>query len=199
MEMTQPTTRPYQHAHIGRPCFGETVTGDGYVVIDLEDSLLIGIIDVLGHGEEAHELARFCESWLKTHASSDILGLMHELHLQLKGSRGTAMTLAHLKPPLLRTVGIGNTILYRMKDQPKGVAAQSGILGQIMPTLRIVETPLIAGDLIFLVTDGISEHLDNLRLMSWFSLPLNRFCVEILREYGKEHDDATCLAVRYLP
>ncbi|MFB3133196.1 MAG: hypothetical protein ACE10K_11810 [Rhodothermales bacterium] len=41
-----------------RPYFGETVSGDAVVVREVDHGLFVGIIDVLGHGREAHEHAQ---------------------------------------------------------------------------------------------------------------------------------------------
>ena len=47
----------FEWAAYNRPALGERVSGDVAVTVVMEDTLLVVVIDVLGHGAEAHGLA----------------------------------------------------------------------------------------------------------------------------------------------
>ena len=61
-----------EHHKIVRPCLGERVSGDAAVVTELDGGLLLGIADVLGHGQEAHAVALTIEDYLAERGSADI-------------------------------------------------------------------------------------------------------------------------------
>lgn len=183
-------------AMVSRPCFGEVVSGDGAVFHTLTQGTLIGIIDVLGHGQEAHELARFSEKWLANHLGSDVAGLMQSLHAELKGSRGSAMTLAYINEGQITVTGVGNTMLYCVAEQVTSYVAQPGIVGSNLPRLRPVTAAIAPGSMLILTSDGISEHIDSAQLISRSRLPVRQVVNGLLNDYGKMYDDATCVAMR---
>lgn len=199
---TQP--HPDAYATVNRPCFGETVSGDRPLVRVLPTGVLIGMIDVLGHGPEAHALAFHCERWLMAQASGDVEALLYALHLDIKGSRGAAISLAWVtsaesssKSSQVTVVGVGNTILYALQDKVTPISAQPGILGGNMPRLRPMVLPMSVGDVLLLTTDGLSERVDSSQLLSLKSWPVRRIANEVLRVYGKAHDDAACAVLRH--
>ena len=185
------------YAMVSRPCFGEVVSGDGTICHRLSNGILIGIIDILGHGQEAHELARFSEKWFDQHLSSDVAGLMQALHLELKGSRGSALTLAYVSQNQITVTGVGNTILYCVGEQVTSFVAQPGIVGSNFPRLRPVTASIHPGNMLILTTDGISEHIDSSQLISRSRLTTRQLVNGLLNDYGKMYDDATCMALRY--
>ncbi|MFZ6693085.1 ATP-binding protein [Undibacterium sp. SXout20W] len=185
------------YAMVSRPCFGEVVSGDGTICHRLPNGILIGIIDILGHGQEAHELARFSEKWFEQHRSSDVAGVMQALHLALKGSRGSALTLAYVSQHQITVAGVGNTILYCVGEQVTSFVAQPGIVGSNFPRLRPVTASIHPGNMLILTTDGISEHIDSSQLISRSRLTTRQLVNGLLNDYGKMYDDATCMAMRY--
>lgn len=184
-----------------RPCQGEVVCGDGIVVLPLPgEGVLLGMIDVLGHGREAAQLARHIESWLKQHASTDLLGMLAGLHKELRGSRGSAVTLARLAPDgLLEWVGVGNTMLRKINTTTTTCFAQPGTVGEILRTPRIQSLQVLARDVLLLNSDGIAEHLPMESLLTIAQLPIAQMAKEVLARFGKPHDDCACLLLRILP
>ncbi|EEW09870.1 hypothetical protein [Vibrio mimicus] len=67
------------------PYFGEPEAGDGYMVYQNEDDLLVVIIDALGHGPNAADLARAMERFLNEKANFDLTWLMQSLHEHFMG------------------------------------------------------------------------------------------------------------------
>ncbi|MFZ6861958.1 ATP-binding protein [Undibacterium sp. Ji67W] len=196
---TQPSVGGIDYAMVSRPCFGEVVSGDGAIFHPLSDGILIGIIDILGHGQEAHELARFSEKWFDQHQSSDVASLMQALHLELKSSRGSAITLAYVSGNEITVTGVGNTILYCVGEQVTCFVAQPGIVGSNFPRLRPVTASVQPGNMLILTTDGISEHIDSSQLISRSRMSSRQLVNGLLNDYGKMYDDATCMAMRCPP
>lgn len=202
--LLDPDTRPHQdvYAAVNRPCFGEVVSGDRPIVMALPTGVLFGMVDVLGHGSEAYQLALHCERWLLAQASGAVEDLLYALHRDIKGSRGAAISLAWIssrRPQQVTVVGVGNTLLYALQDSVTPISAQPGILGGNMPRLQPMVLPLEVGDVLLLTTDGLSERVDSLQLLSLKNWPVMRIANELLRLYGKVHDDAACAVLRYGP
>ena len=103
----------FEHAGMNRPCQGEKVSGDAVVTLPLDGGIFVAIVDVLGHGPEAHELARTIDTYLGRYASTDISGLMIRLHQHLKGARGAVGGLCSIDAASGRATyaGTGNTVL----------------------------------------------------------------------------------------
>lgn len=193
------TAPAWQHALAKRPCFGEVVSGDGTLAQAVPGGFLFGILDVLGHGPQAHALARHCERWLAAHAHADLIGTVEALHRETRGSLGLALTLAlaDAEAGSLVAVGVGNTRLFRLGGPGICVDAQPGIVGGLnMPRLRPVRLQIRPHDVLMLVTDGISERLDAQTLLPLRTLDVQPIAQHMLREHGKNHDDATCLVLR---
>ena len=189
----------WQMAQAKRPCYGDVVSGDGCVLQAVPHGIVAAILDVLGHGAEAHRLARHCERWLAAHAHADLVGLAMALHAEVRGSLGLALTLAFVDQQTQGMVvtGIGNTRLFCLRAPGLCIDAQPGIVGgRSMPRLRPTRVQLAPHDTLLMATDGINERLTLQELMPLRHLGVQPLAQQVLREHGKEHDDATCMVLR---
>ena len=188
-----------EHSSLIRPCSGERVSGDAVVVRPLENGLFVAVVDVLGHGPEAHELAVDIEAYLRRYGSSNVSGLMTRLHKYLDGTRGAAVGLCAMDAAAgrLEYTGVGNTVLRRFGKIDTRLVSQDGVLGQNMRTPRPQALLLEAGDLIVLHTDGVHERFSSDDCPGVFSQPPKEVVSTIVQRFGKDYDDAGCIAVRY--
>ena len=182
-----------------RPCLGERVSGDAVIIRSLEQGLFVAIVDVLGHGPEAHELTHVIDSYLTRYGTFDISGLMTRLHQHLKGSRGAAVGFCTIDATTGRTdyVGIGNTTLRRFGKTETRLVSQDGVLGQNMRTPLHQTLQLEPGDLIVLYTDGVSDRFTPENYPGVLSHAPKEVADNIVQRFGKGHDDAACIAVRF--
>src|SRR5882672_10262088 len=79
-----------------RPLPGETQSGDAHVVVDEGDSVLLGVIDGLGHGPEAEIAASRAKEFVAGQAGADVSAVMEKAHARLRGTRGVTLSLARL-------------------------------------------------------------------------------------------------------
>lgn len=188
-----------EYSSMVRPCLGEIVSGDTVVVRPLKNGLFVAIVDVLGHGCQAHELAVDIEAYLIRYGSFDVSGLMTRLHQHLKGTRGAAVGLCAVDSTTgrLEYTGTGNTVLRRFGASDTRLVSQDGVLGQNMRTPRPQTLQLEAADLIVLHTDGVSERFSSDDLYGLSTLPTEHVVHTIIERFGKDYDDAGCIAVRY--
>jgi serine phosphatase RsbU (regulator of sigma subunit) len=188
-----------EHSSLIRPCRGERLSGDAVVIRPLEQGLFVAIVDVLGHGPEAHELTHVIDAYLARYGTSDVSGLMTRLHQHLKGTRGAAVGLCAIDAATGRIdyTGVGNTAMRRFGKAETRLVSQDGVLGQNMRTPRPQTLQLEPGDLIVLYTDGVSDRFTSDDYPGVLRHAPKEVAGNIVQRFGKDHDDAACIAVRY--
>ena len=199
MQVDMTTVDSLTYASTVRPCRGEHVSGDSVVFRPLEQGLFVAIVDVLGHGMEAHQLTHRIEAYLLQYACYNVAVLIRNLHQNLLGSRGAAVGLCAINATSgsLDYVGIGNTTMRRIGGAETRLVSREGVLGQNMRTPYLQTLQLEADDLVVLHTDGISERFSAEDYPSLSVHSPQQITDNIVARFGKDHDDATCVAVRY--
>jgi negative regulator of sigma-B (phosphoserine phosphatase) len=189
------------HSNMIRPCKGEYQSGDAVVMQTLEHGLFLAIIDVLGHGPEAHQLTHVIEAYLSRYSATDVAGVMVRLHQHLKGTRGAAVGLCSIDAATGRIdyAGIGNTAIRRFGTTETRLVSQDGVLGQNMRTPMPQTLQLEPGELIVLYTDGVSDRFTSNDYPGVLRHTPEEVARNIVQRFGKDHDDAACIAVRYRP
>jgi serine phosphatase RsbU (regulator of sigma subunit) len=182
-----------------RPCQGEYQSGDTAVVRELDDVVFLAMADVLGHGREAAEEARLIREFLEMHAARDVATLMHWLDRRLRGLRGAAAGLCAIdrKTGQLQYVGTGNTSLRRFGSSETRLISRDGVLGQNMRTPHAQHLQLKADDVVVLYTDGISDRFSVEDYPALVHQDAATIVRTIVNRFGKDHDDAACMALRY--
>ena len=196
---------PLEWATASRPRPGEQVCGDRAIAVAVDDAgALIGVLDGLGHGEEAAAAALCGVEVLQEARGEPLDVLVQHCHRALSGTRGAAMTLARIDfgaADTLRWIGIGNVSANIVAKHPGGVEVRSsarlagGIVGYRLPEGIAAQEVLIRpGDLLVIASDGIAEdHLDDID----FAAHSIVIAEQILSRYSKQTDDALVLAARH--
>jgi phosphoserine phosphatase RsbX len=195
---------PIEWAAKARPRPGENICGDRLIAVDVNGTgALVGVLDGLGHGAEAAAAAQRGVDVLRAARSEPLDVLVQRCHRALSGTRGAAMTLAHIdfRSDTLRWIGIGNVTADLVAKHPAGVEVRSsarldgGIVGYRIPeTLAPQQVPIRPGDLLLIASDGIVEdHLDEID----FSATSLAIADQILLKHAKDNDDALVLAARH--
>jgi negative regulator of sigma-B (phosphoserine phosphatase) len=125
---------------------------------------------------------------------------MQRLHQHLNGTRGAAVGLCAIDAAAGRLdyVGIGNTTIRRFGETDTRLVSQDGVLGQNMRTPRLQTLELVSGDAIVLYTDGVSDRFTATDYPGVLLHPPKQMADNIVQRFGKDHDDAACVAVRVL-
>jgi negative regulator of sigma-B (phosphoserine phosphatase) len=195
---------PIEWATGSRPLPGESVCGDRSIAVDVNGTgALIGVLDGLGHGAEAAAAANCGVDTLAEARTEPLDVLVQRCHRALSGTRGVAMTLAHIdfRNDVLSWVGIGNVAADLVAKHPAGVEVRSsarlagGIVGYRIPEVVVPqEVPIRPGDLLVFASDGIAEnYLDDLD----FSAPALVIAEQILHGHARDNDDALVLTARH--
>lgn len=186
-----------------RPCLGERVSGDTAIVEQRDSLMAIAIIDALGHGHNAHVVARTAQKYLQTSWDDDVCRTMLHLHQHLKGSLGAAvgLTILDLETNQLSYTGVGNTVIRILSQQNRQDSSQrlysaEGVVGSRIrhPTEQKIQ--LSQSDLVLLYTDGIKEHFSPQEYPTIFADDVMTVAKKMVRLFGKNYDDATCIALK---
>lgn len=189
----------FSYYHRVEPYLGEIESGDGLVIQQSDEDLLVVIIDVLGHGAKAAKLARQMESFIECNLTFDLLWLMTKLHTQFLGHQGAAVTMVYFdgETKKIKGVGVGNTLVRKCGMPWHSFHSQPGIVGELLPTLRCFEGKFVSGDVFLFTTDGIKENIDAHECAPVQYQSLQLFSNYLFEHFSKQYDDSTVIVVRY--
>ena len=175
-----------------RPKVGEAVSGDTAIVRNHADRALIAVVDALGHGPIAHEIAKTSLATLEqVPLDIPVLDVVHSLHHALRGSRGAAAMVCLLHGSLIEGCGVGNVEL-RCTRCAAPVMLSPGILGVSVRRYRVFEGPVSPGARMLLFSDGITTRIST---DTYFGMTAAQTSETILERASYPHDDATVLVV----
>ena len=186
--------------YYGQVCFGERVSGD-LAFFDSDDRwVFLAIIDGLGHGQEAHEVAKIAHKFLSESWSPDVVLTMNRLHELLQNTRGAAAGLAaiDLTTDIVHYTGIGNTVFRRLGSSASRLVSREGIVGIRMRSPNEQQLLLQDKDILLLYSDGVSDQFE---LQSYPQIKVHSSQLaakNIVRKFGSRFDDSTCLVVKYV-
>jgi anti-sigma regulatory factor (Ser/Thr protein kinase) len=183
-----------------RPALGEKVSGDGVLLERRGDFVFLAVVDGLGHGRSAHEVATRSVRHLRGNWPADPSQAMHDLDKFLTGSIGAAVGLALLKLSTreLRFVGVGNVVARTMGSRGARIVSVEGTVGTALRTLKEQKVTMREGELILFHTDGVGSGYERDEYPQMLYEPAKQVAQTIVERFGKSYDDATCLAVRFL-
>jgi negative regulator of sigma-B (phosphoserine phosphatase) len=177
-------------SHLTRPKVGEAMNGDAVVVRHHDGRFLIAVVDALGHGPVAAEVAqKACHHLESVSLDLDVKAIIQGLHGHLRGTRGAAAMVCCVRDGVFEGCGVGNVDL-RVQGGALPVLLSPGVLGANVRTFRVFRGEARAGHRLVLFSDGISGRfsLDRLRL-----LPPADACQQLVAQHSYAHDDATVL------
>jgi serine phosphatase RsbU (regulator of sigma subunit) len=178
---------------------GERVSGDAAFVVETEYGFLAVIVDVLGHGEEANELAVRIQGFLPGQAFGEVSDVMARLHEEFRGSRGAAVGLCMIEVSSgrLQYAGIGNTVLRRFGEDETRLVSRDEVLGGSSRTPFEQTMQLSDDDTVVMYTDGVKTHFDASEYPRLQTDSPQAVAANIVHRFGKLHDDASCLVMRF--
>jgi hypothetical protein len=183
------------------PLNGQSESGDRYVVQFFPGGVLLGVIDGLGHGDEAAAAARAAESILRAQPQEPVISLVRQCHESLRSTRGVVMSVVSfdILHGLMTWLGVGNVrgVLRRseLSSNPprEELLLRAGVIGGQLPPLQAAVLPVFHGDTLFLASDGIRGEFAQERAPLEMS---QRTAQVVLSRFAKGNDDALVLVAR---
>jgi negative regulator of sigma-B (phosphoserine phosphatase) len=177
-------------AWITRPRSGEASSGDAVVVQERGDTVVVAVIDALGHGPKAASVARTACEWIEGSPFVAVADLVHGLHRALHGSRGAAALLLAVSPRGLEACSVGNVELRSATGRLPFVLTP-GVLGLRLRQPRISGLPPLSERYV-LFSDGISARFE---LKAHAALSAAELASYLFLHHRHVHDDATVLVL----
>lgn len=178
----------------------ETDCGDTGVIKEFDGQCFLALVDVLGHGSEAHAVALSAQKYLEQNYRQELIDVMEGLHACLRGTRGAVAALCRLDTETgkLIYVGIGNITVRVLGPKNSRFVSRDGIVGYIMSNLKVQTLKLFAGDVLVMYSDGIKEHFELSESPGILRDTAKSIALGLLNQFGKKNDDASCIALKYL-
>jgi len=170
------------------------VCGDAVEIVRAEETL-IAVADGLGHGPEAADASQaFCR-YVQDNASLGLEDIIMGASSEISRTRGVACGLLRIDASgkVMTFAGVGNIDVQAVSVNDIHPICMPGIVGQRVRKLQSFEYELHPGDLVAIYSDGISSRFD---LGKFCHLAVQELADAILADYGKNHDDATCVVFR---
>ena len=171
--------------------------GDAFIIKQMNEEVLIGVIDGLGHGPLAHIAAQEARNYVEKHHNQPLKSIFQGTNVACNKTRGVVMTLVRIDwiKRKMQFAGIGN-ILGRIvgSETSLNIMARRGIIGNHAPSPLISEIDWNKSFILILHSDGVSKE--------WFQAEINYhnpatdLAIMILKKYAKDDDDATIVVVK---
>lgn len=183
-----------------RSADGFALSGDAAVAVVRDGALVVAIIDALGHGPHAHAAADVAEELITESTVTDPASLLAAMDAGLAGTVGAAAAVAmiDLETGQGTYTGVGNTVGRVIGQTDRRLVSSDGIVGKGSPTDRAADFLLGRGETLLMHTDGISSRLAASDYADLLSGQAERAAREMVRRFGRNHDDCACIVVRRL-
>ena len=178
----------------------ENESGDIGVIAQHDHIIFMGLVDVLGHGREANEIALIAKEYLDEHTrDEDIVAVMNGLHEHIRGTRGAVAGFCrvNLANGELSYTGIGNITVRILGTKSKRMLSRDGIVGYSMAKPQLTTYQLVPGDTIIMHSDGMKEHFDQHELGGLLLNRADRIADELVDRYGTKTDDVSCIVMKF--
>jgi phosphoserine phosphatase RsbX len=182
---------------------GEAESGDHHLVKLFPSGALAAVVDGLGHGDEAASAAKAALKVLESCAQDTAISLLKRCHESIRTTRGAVMSLATFNAieGTMTWLGVGNVegLLIRsdaeVRPRYESLLLRRGVVGSRLPPLYATILPVMRGDTLVFVTDGIRSGFERGLTLTE---PPQQMAKGILARHILGTDDALVLVVRYM-
>lgn len=173
--------------------------GDTGVIKTYDNECFCALVDVLGHGREAHDVSILAETYLLENYRHDLIGIMNGLHSHLAGTRGAVVALCRLNltSGLLHYVGVGNISTRIYGSEPRSFVPRDGIVGYSMTAPKEHQVAIYPGDILILTSDGVRQHFDLAQYPGLLNGTAQEVATNLIDNLAKGDDDVSCIVLRY--
>jgi len=195
------TSDHWEVAGFARTMIGEHSCGDAIAVYPADEWVTALVVDGLGHGAKAHEASAAAVAHVTQRIEENpgvgIESLMTTCHKALAGTRGAAVGICRLEPGrgVVRFCGVGNIALTSFPNRRGMGVSLAGVVGYRMRKVKEFMCEVEPNDLVVLYSDGISSRLS---LKPIAKQPMDKLLETVMKDWAKDHDDATFLAIRFV-
>jgi len=184
---------------VSEPITGEEVCGDGWGIRHFADSLVLMVVDGLGHGILAAEAAREAENVLAVATDSAPRSILQDTHAALKKTRGAAIAVARIRPDIgiVTFAGIGN--IGGSIVSPgfcRGMASHNGTAGHQLPKIQEFTYPWNSNSILVMHSDGLASRWDLERYPGIWGKHSSLIATILHRDFNRGRDDVTIVVAK---
>jgi len=182
-----------------RPRPPDQVNGDSFVVVRWSESILVGVIDGLGHGQSARRASQAARQYVESHFDQPLDQIFRGTGRACRSTRGVVMALTRFDwaRDRIAFASVGN-IAVRVfpKSDAFHFVIRRGVIGLNAPGAVVSEHCWPIDYVFMLHSDGISTRWTWKDFKHWENQPASAIAQELLRAKAKAEDDATVIVVR---
>jgi len=187
-------------AGLVRPMSGETISGDGIAVREVEGRHQMLVCDGLGHGPLAALATQEALRVFRAGASVPPAAVVESLHRALGHTRGAALAVAELDHDagLVRYAGLGNIsgTVFAADGSRRGMVSLPGIAGHQKRQIRAYDYPIAPGAVVVMHSDGVVDRWSPADYPGLLTRSPQVIAATVLRDAGTRRDDAGVLVAR---
>jgi len=190
---------PIEVGVVSVPIKGEDVCGDGWGVRRTAESLLLMVVDGLGHGILASEAAREAERIFTGTRGDSPTPILQDSHDALKKTRGGAMAVAslHIESRRVSFAGVGNIgSSIVTPEASRGLASHNGTVGHQLHRIQEFTFPWNADSILVMYSDGLKSGWDLKSYPGIWSRHPGLIAGILYRDFTRERDDVTVLVAK---
>lgn len=178
---------------------GEVVCGDQWAIACKDDLLSLMIVDGLGHGMLAHEVAAQAVRIFIEHSTEQPAQLLERMHQALRSGRGAAIAVARcdLKSGEVTYAGIGNVagVLVRADGQQNGLVSNNGTVGADHISVKEFKYGWKPGEVFVMHSDGLQTRWSVKDRPGLAACHPAIIAAILHRDYLRGRDDATIVVL----
>jgi anti-sigma regulatory factor (Ser/Thr protein kinase) len=190
---------PIEVGVVSVPIKGEDVCGDGWGVRKTAESMLLMVVDGLGHGILASDAAREAERIFTGLRGDSPTPVLQDSHDALKKTRGAAMAVAslHFETQLVSFAGVGNIgSSIVTPEASRGLASHNGTVGHQLHRIQEFTFPWSANSILVMYSDGLKSSWDLKSYPGIWSKHPGLIAAILYRDFTRERDDVTVLVAK---
>lgn len=184
---------------VSEPLQGEEECGDGWGIRRFADSVVLMVVDGLGHGMLAAEAAREAEHILANAQADSPMNILQDIHDALRKTRGAAAAVARINEgkSLVSFAGVGNISASIVSPATsRSMASHNGTVGHHMPRIQEFTYPWNADSILVMHSDGLGSRWDLDRYPGIWSKHPSVVSAMLHRDFCRRRDDVTVLAAK---
>ena len=181
------------------PIKGEDVCGDGWGVKRTANSMLLMVVDGLGHGVLAAEAAEEAQRIFHQARGNSPGPILQDSHYALKKTRGAAMAVASLdfEKQVLSYAGVGNIgASIITPGSSRGMASHNGTVGHHLQRIQEFAFPWNSNSILVMHSDGLRTNWDLSVYPGIWSKHPGLIAGILFRDFYRDRDDVTVLVAK---